>query len=139
MADVAEAMRKNGQGGKASKLLDDAQAIVAQEGGYYKKAGLDSELIEFKSGTDLIKAIEKLSASGGTRATRSAKSTTSAGLARLNTKVSALRPKRSRIGWVTARLLSARISSSQAPSPLAALPPSARTAVAMNPRWASPS
>ena len=25
--------------------------------GYYKKAGLDSELIEFKSGTDLIKAI----------------------------------------------------------------------------------
>ena len=39
------------------RVMDDAQAIVAQEGGYYKKAGLDSELIEFKSGTDLIKAI----------------------------------------------------------------------------------
>jgi len=30
---------------------------VAQEGGFYQKAGLDSELVEFKSGTDLIKAI----------------------------------------------------------------------------------
>jgi NitT/TauT family transport system substrate-binding protein len=39
------------------RVMDDAQAIVAQEGGYYQKAGLDSELIEFKSGTDLIKAI----------------------------------------------------------------------------------
>jgi NitT/TauT family transport system substrate-binding protein len=39
------------------RVMDDAQAIVAQEGGFYKKAGLDSELIEFKSGTDLIKAI----------------------------------------------------------------------------------
>ena len=37
------------------RVMDDARAIVAQEGGYYKKAGLDSELIEFKSGTDLIK------------------------------------------------------------------------------------
>ena len=34
------------------RVLDDAQAIVAQEGGFYKNAGLDSELIEFKSGTD---------------------------------------------------------------------------------------
>src|SRR3546814_14968571 len=35
----------------------DAQASVAQEGDFYKKAGLDAELSEFKSGTDLIKAI----------------------------------------------------------------------------------
>lgn len=39
------------------RVMDDAQAIVAQEGGYYQKAGLKAELIEFKSGTDLIKAI----------------------------------------------------------------------------------
>lgn len=39
------------------RVMDDAQAIVAQEGGFYQKAGLDTELIEFKSGTDLIKAI----------------------------------------------------------------------------------
>lgn len=39
------------------RVMDDAQAMVAHEGGYYQKAGLDSELIEFKSGTDLIKAI----------------------------------------------------------------------------------
>ncbi|MVW79984.1 ABC transporter substrate-binding protein [Bordetella sp. 02P26C-1] len=39
------------------RVMDDAQAIVAQEGDYYKNAGLDTELIEFKSGTDLIKAI----------------------------------------------------------------------------------
>jgi NitT/TauT family transport system substrate-binding protein len=39
------------------RVMDDAQAIVAQEGGYYKQAGLDAELVEFKSGTDLIKAI----------------------------------------------------------------------------------
>jgi NitT/TauT family transport system substrate-binding protein len=39
------------------RVMDDAQAIVAQEAGLYKKHGLDVELIEFKSGTDLIKAI----------------------------------------------------------------------------------
>ena len=39
------------------RVMDDAQTIVAQEGGFYKKAGLDSELIEFRSGTDLVKAI----------------------------------------------------------------------------------
>ncbi len=39
------------------RVMDDAQAIVAYEGGYYKEQGLDVELIEFKSGTDLIKAI----------------------------------------------------------------------------------
>lgn len=39
------------------RVMDDAQAIAAYEGGYYKKHGLDVELIEFKSGTDLIKAI----------------------------------------------------------------------------------
>lgn len=39
------------------RVMDDAQAIVAQEAGYYKKQGLDVELVEFKSGTDLIKAI----------------------------------------------------------------------------------
>jgi NitT/TauT family transport system substrate-binding protein len=37
--------------------MDDAQAIAAYEGGFYKKHGLDVELVEFKSGTDLIKAI----------------------------------------------------------------------------------
>ncbi|WP_442597615.1 ABC transporter substrate-binding protein [Parapusillimonas sp. JC17] len=39
------------------RVMDDAQAIAAYEGGYYKKHGLDVELVEFKSGTDLIKAI----------------------------------------------------------------------------------
>jgi ABC-type nitrate/sulfonate/bicarbonate transport systems, periplasmic components len=39
------------------RVMDDAQAIVAHEGGFYKKQGLDVELIEFQSGTDLIKAI----------------------------------------------------------------------------------
>lgn len=39
------------------RVMDDAQAIAAYEGGFYKKHGLDVELIEFKSGTDLIKAI----------------------------------------------------------------------------------
>lgn len=39
------------------RVMDDAQAIVAHEGGFYKKHGLDVELVEFKSGTDLIKAI----------------------------------------------------------------------------------
>lgn len=39
------------------RIMDDAQAIAAYEGGFYKKHGLDVELIEFNSGTDLIKAI----------------------------------------------------------------------------------
>lgn len=39
------------------RVMDDAQAIAAYEAGYYKKHGLDVELVEFKSGTDLIKAI----------------------------------------------------------------------------------
>jgi NitT/TauT family transport system substrate-binding protein len=39
------------------RVMDDAQAIAAYEGGFYKKQGLDVELVEFKSGTDLIKAI----------------------------------------------------------------------------------
>jgi len=39
------------------RVMDDAQAIVAHEAGLYKKQGLDVELVEFKSGTDLIKAI----------------------------------------------------------------------------------
>lgn len=39
------------------RVMDDAQAIAAYEGGLYKKHGLDVELVEFKSGTDLIKAI----------------------------------------------------------------------------------
>ena len=39
------------------RVMDDAQAILAQEAGFYKKQGLDVELVEFKSGTDLIKAI----------------------------------------------------------------------------------
>ncbi|SFJ05833.1 NitT/TauT family transport system substrate-binding protein [Stutzerimonas kunmingensis] len=39
------------------RVMDDAQAMVAHEAGLYKKHGLDVELIEFSSGTDLIKAI----------------------------------------------------------------------------------
>ncbi|PLC48656.1 ABC transporter substrate-binding protein [Pollutimonas subterranea] len=39
------------------RVMDDAQVIAAYEGGFYKKHGLDVELVEFKSGTDLIKAI----------------------------------------------------------------------------------
>ena len=39
------------------RVMDDSQAIAAYEGGFYKKQGLDVELVEFKSGTDLIKAI----------------------------------------------------------------------------------
>ncbi len=39
------------------RVMDDAQAIAAHEGGFYKKQGLDVELVEFTSGTDLIKAI----------------------------------------------------------------------------------
>ena len=39
------------------RVMDDAQAILAHEAGLYKKQGLDVELIEFKSGPDLIKAI----------------------------------------------------------------------------------
>jgi NitT/TauT family transport system substrate-binding protein len=39
------------------RVMDDAQAIIAHEAGFYKKQGLDVELVEFKSGTDLIKAI----------------------------------------------------------------------------------
>ncbi len=39
------------------RVMDDAQAIAAYEGGYYEKHGLDVELVEFQSGTDLIKAI----------------------------------------------------------------------------------
>jgi NitT/TauT family transport system substrate-binding protein len=37
--------------------MDDAQAILAHEAGLYKSRGLDVELVEFTSGTDLIKAI----------------------------------------------------------------------------------
>lgn len=39
------------------RVMDDAQAITAYEGGLYKNHGLDVELVEFQSGTDLIKAI----------------------------------------------------------------------------------
>lgn len=39
------------------RVMDDAQAITAYEGGFYNKRGLEVELVEFKSGTDLIKAI----------------------------------------------------------------------------------
>src|SRR5690554_823856 len=39
------------------RVMDDVQVIAAYEGDYYKKHGLDVELVEFKSGTDLIKAI----------------------------------------------------------------------------------
>uniref|UniRef100_UPI00334225AD ABC transporter substrate-binding protein n=1 Tax=Castellaniella defragrans TaxID=75697 RepID=UPI00334225AD len=39
------------------RVMDDAQAIAAYEAGFYKQQGLDVQLVEFKSGTDLIKAI----------------------------------------------------------------------------------
>jgi NitT/TauT family transport system substrate-binding protein len=39
------------------RVMDDAQAITAYEGGLYKNHGLDVQLVEFQSGTDLIKAI----------------------------------------------------------------------------------
>lgn len=39
------------------RVMDDAQAIAAYEGKLYEKHGLDVQLVEFKSGTDLIKAI----------------------------------------------------------------------------------
>lgn len=39
------------------RVMDDAQAITAYEGKFYEKQGLDVQLVEFKSGTDLIKAI----------------------------------------------------------------------------------
>jgi NitT/TauT family transport system substrate-binding protein len=39
------------------RVMDDAQAILAHEAGFYKNHGVDVELIEFRSGTDLIKAI----------------------------------------------------------------------------------
>ncbi|MEC9484001.1 MAG: ABC transporter substrate-binding protein [Halomonas sp.] len=39
------------------RVMDDAQAMLAYEAGLYEKYGLDAELIEFNSGTDLIKAI----------------------------------------------------------------------------------
>lgn len=38
-------------------VMDDAQAILAHEGGLYKKHGLNEDMKLFESGTDLIKAI----------------------------------------------------------------------------------
>jgi len=38
-------------------VMDDAQVMVAYEAGYYKEAGLDAKLVQFSSGTDLIKGI----------------------------------------------------------------------------------
>ncbi|MFC3283973.1 ABC transporter substrate-binding protein [Litchfieldella rifensis] len=39
------------------RVMDDAQAMLAYEAGLYEKYGLEAELIEFSSGTDLIKGI----------------------------------------------------------------------------------
>lgn len=39
------------------RVMDDAQAMLAYEAGLYEKYGLDAELVEFSSGTDLIKGI----------------------------------------------------------------------------------
>lgn len=39
------------------RVMDDAQVLVAYEAGYFKEQGLDAKLVEFSSGTDLIKAI----------------------------------------------------------------------------------
>lgn len=38
-------------------VMDDAQVMVANEAGYYKAHGLDPKLVQFGSGTDLIKSI----------------------------------------------------------------------------------
>jgi len=38
-------------------VMDDAQAILADEAGIYEKHGLDVEMVQFSSGTDLIKGI----------------------------------------------------------------------------------
>lgn len=39
------------------RVMDDAQAILADKADLYAKRGIDVELVEFQSGTDLIKAI----------------------------------------------------------------------------------
>lgn len=39
------------------RVMDDGQVLVAKEGGFFQKHGLDPNLVEFSSGTDLIKAI----------------------------------------------------------------------------------
>jgi len=39
------------------RVMDDAQAILADKADLYARRGVDVELMEFKSGTDLIKAI----------------------------------------------------------------------------------
>jgi NitT/TauT family transport system substrate-binding protein len=39
------------------RVMDDAQAMLAYEAGLYEKYGLDTKLVEFSSGTDLIKGI----------------------------------------------------------------------------------
>jgi NitT/TauT family transport system substrate-binding protein len=39
------------------RVMDDAQVMLAYEAGLYAKYGLDAELVEFSSGTDLIKGI----------------------------------------------------------------------------------
>ncbi|HET8791513.1 MAG TPA: ABC transporter substrate-binding protein, partial [Modicisalibacter sp.] len=39
------------------RVMDDAQVMLAYEAGLYEKYGLNADLIEFNSGTDLIKAI----------------------------------------------------------------------------------
>ncbi|MFW5823740.1 MAG: ABC transporter substrate-binding protein [Marinobacter sp.] len=39
------------------RVMDDAQAMLAYEADLYEKHGLDAELVEFSSGTDLIKGI----------------------------------------------------------------------------------
>jgi len=38
-------------------VMDDAQVMVAFEAGYYKDAGLEAKLVQFSSGTELIKGI----------------------------------------------------------------------------------
>lgn len=38
-------------------VMDDAQAMLALDGGFYDKQGLDVELVLFSSGTDLVKAL----------------------------------------------------------------------------------
>jgi NitT/TauT family transport system substrate-binding protein len=39
------------------RVMDDAQAMLAYEAGLYEEYGLNAQLVEFSSGTDLIKAI----------------------------------------------------------------------------------
>jgi NitT/TauT family transport system substrate-binding protein len=59
---AANAKPAESQAKKAIKVgylnvMDDAQAMLAKDAGFYDKHGLDVELVMFDSGTDMVKAI----------------------------------------------------------------------------------